>query len=182
MKPELPEIDRDPQRLFSASQKHEILLRQSVVAGDERYALCDACSEEIAKLSNADDYLVQLRVGFSVQAAWSGLLDLLLVGANLSDLTMAVLFQLLAASELTSRLRQINLQNNQCSNLAMKALLVAFYPVDDLEEGEDYRLDEDPALQQEEEDSSAAGNGATSLTSLDLAQNRFGVVRILITH
>lgn len=59
---------------------------------------------------------------------WSGILDLELSGRHLSDLTMSVLFQLLAGNNLIQQIRMLKLQSNLISNSALKALLIAYFP------------------------------------------------------
>ena len=59
---------------------------------------------------------------------WNGIMDLELSGRHLSDLTMTVLFQLLAGNNLIQQIRQLKLQSNLIASGALKALLVAYFP------------------------------------------------------
>jgi hypothetical protein len=59
---------------------------------------------------------------------WSGLVDLELSGRLLSDVTMSVLFQLLAGNDLIGRIRMLKLQSNLIASAALKAMLIAYYP------------------------------------------------------
>lgn len=60
---------------------------------------------------------------------WNGILDLELSGRHLSDLTMTVLFQLLAGNNLIQQIRMLKLQSNLIASGALKALLIAYFPV-----------------------------------------------------
>jgi len=59
---------------------------------------------------------------------WNGILDLELSGRHLSDLTMSVLFQLLAGNNLIQQIRMLKLQSNLIASSALKALLIAYFP------------------------------------------------------
>ena len=59
---------------------------------------------------------------------WNGLMDLELSGRHLSDLTMAVLFQLLAGNNLIRQIRMLKLQSNLMASVSVKALLIAYFP------------------------------------------------------
>lgn len=89
---------------------------------------------EIAILSKVETYLHKVytnSVGIRNRVhyfRWNGLMDLELSGRHLSDVTMAVLFQLLAGNELIRQIRMLKLQSNLISFAALKALLVAYFP------------------------------------------------------
>ena len=90
--------------------------------------------QEYAILSNVESYLNKIpshSVGIHDRLPyfrWSGLVDLELSGRHLSDVTMAVLFQLLAGNNMIKRIRMLKLQSNHMASLAPKALLIAYFP------------------------------------------------------
>lgn len=134
-------------------------------------------AEEVRLLGDTTQYMSRIQTGFSQSSAWSGLQDLDLGGRALSDLTVAILVQLLAGNNLIRSLRVLNLENNQVAHLAVKALLVAYFPIADLEEGEDYRLEEEgggghPRDADDDLDSVGAPQEDIELMSLDLSHNR----------
>jgi hypothetical protein len=55
-------------------------------------------------------------------------MDLELSGRYLSDVTMAVLFQLLAGNNLIRQIRMLKLQSNLMASVSVKAMLVAYFP------------------------------------------------------
>lgn len=89
---------------------------------------------EIAILSKVETYLHKVytnSVGIRDRVQyfrWNGLMDLELSGRHLSDVTMAVLFQLLAGNELIRQIRMLKLQSNLIAFAALKAMLIAYFP------------------------------------------------------
>lgn len=89
---------------------------------------------ELAVLSKVETYLHKIytnSIGVRQRVPyfrWHGLMDLELSGRYLSDVTMAVLFQLLAGNSLIRQIRMLKLQSNLIESLALKALLIAYFP------------------------------------------------------
>ncbi len=137
--------------------------------------------EEARLLGDASQYVDRIRIGFCHSSAWSGLQDLDLGGRTLNDLTLAILVQLLAGNCLIRSLRVLNLRNNLVAHLTVKALLIAYFPVVDLEEGEDYRLGEGhPRDADDDLDSIDVPPDDNELMSLDLSHNRCASVSSLL--
>ena len=124
-------------------------------------------AHQIHSLADTHEYLIKLLSGFNINSPWTGLMDLDLNGQQLSDMTIAVLFQLLHGNGIIRNLRMINLQNNEIVSMGMKAILMAYFPIDDMDDQDEYNLDD--AQQQMVE---AGGEEDHNLTLLDLARNK----------
>ncbi|KAJ1437681.1 hypothetical protein B484DRAFT_228921 [Ochromonadaceae sp. CCMP2298] len=91
-------------------------------------------AHEATVLANPDLYLRRVQSAIVAPGRglpafqWGALLDLELSGRHLSDKTMAVLFQGLGADRLIRRVRSLKLASNLIKDLALKALLIAYFP------------------------------------------------------
>ena len=74
-------------------------------------------------LTTASEFITKISKGYSFHSGWSGLVDLTLEGRALADNIMAQLFDSLAAQQLLSQIRILQLKNNKIHHLAIIALL-----------------------------------------------------------
>lgn len=124
---------------------------------------------EIAILSKVETYLHKVysnAVGIRDRVhyfRWNGLMDLELSGRYLSDVTMAVLFQLLAGNELIRQIRMLKLQSNLIASAALKALLIAYFPAGHTSD-DNYFFDESQSV--------ADVDNSFDLMLLDLSNNK----------
>mmetsp|Transcript_31069 Transcript_31069/g.52476 ORF Transcript_31069/g.52476 Transcript_31069/m.52476 type:complete len:1178 (+) Transcript_31069:63-3596(+) len=125
----------------SASKLEEHYSAYEEVTSSHLKVMLKEKPHELKVLQDARKYLVQLpshqttiKNGLTC-FAWSGVVDLELSGRHLSDVTLAVLFQLLADNQLIRQLRTLNLQANFIKSLALKALVIAFFPEGHLPDG-----------------------------------------------
>ena len=95
---------------------------------------------------------------------WNGLMDLELSGRYLSDLTLAVLFQLLAGNNLIRQIRMLKLQSNLMASASVKALLIAYFPEGHTED-DNYFFDESQSV--------ADLDTGFDLMLLDLSNNKY---------
>lgn len=103
---------------------------------------------EIAVINKPSDYIEKITVTLNETSPWTGLIDLVLPNRNLSDVTIAHLFNELAANNLLRQLRIIDLHANQIKQLALRAMLIGYFPLEgeDLEDDDDYNLPWDLTL------------------------------------
>jgi hypothetical protein len=124
---------------------------------------------ELAVLSKVETYLHKVfsnSVGVRNRVQyfrWHGLMDLELSGRYLSDLTMAVLLQLLAGNNLIRQIRQLKLQSNLMAATSVRALLVAYFPEGHTED-DNYFFDESQSV--------ADVDNNFDLMLLDLSNNK----------
>ena len=81
----------------------------------------------ISVLTNVSEFITKIPKGYSFHSGWSGLVDLTLEGRALADSTMAQLFDSLAAQQLLSQIRILQLKNNKIHHLAIISLLNGKY-------------------------------------------------------
>jgi hypothetical protein len=124
---------------------------------------------ELTVLSKVETYLHKVftnAVGIRQRTPyfrWNRLMDLELSGRYLSDLTMAVLFQLLAGNNLIRQIRQLKLQSNLIASQAVKALLIAYFP-DGHTSDDNYHFDDSQSV--------ADVDNNFDLMLLDLSNNK----------
>lgn len=128
---------------------------------------------EIQKIVKIEDYIISIKsqqihdTGGTIQYKLSGIIDLELTGRHLSDVMLAKLIGFLSESNLIRGIRTLKLQSNFICQLALKELLLAYYPQGRTETGEGYRFDEYQYVTDVDND--------FELTYLDLSNNRYDV-------
>lgn len=115
-------------------------------------------------LQPVTSYLTKIPMTYFQTSSWSGLMDLDLSNRRLSDMTLGLIFQMMGGNGAAKHLRYINLRNNAASFLAMKCLLLAFFPKVDADPEFDDYLDDEYDIDMEE--------NYPSLTYLDVSHNK----------